>query len=49
MTPKIKNPILVAEISANHNGSIIRAKKLIDTAKKYYNSHNINYICIIEN
>ena len=35
MTPKIKNPILVAEISANHNGSIIRAKKLIDTAKKY--------------
>ncbi|MDC3308570.1 N-acetylneuraminate synthase family protein, partial [Candidatus Pelagibacter sp.] len=35
MILKIKNPILVAEISANHNGSIIRAKKLIDTAKKY--------------
>ena len=27
-------PILVAEISANHNGSISNAKKLILTAKK---------------
>ena len=27
-------PILVAEISANHNGSLSRAKKLIDCAKK---------------
>ena len=29
-----KNPILVAEISANHNGSILNAKKLILLAKK---------------
>ena len=28
-------PVLVAEISANHNGSLNRAKKLIDCAKKY--------------
>ena len=27
-------PILIAEISANHNGSIKTAKKLIMTAKK---------------
>ena len=27
-------PILIAEISANHNGSIDNAKKLIFTAKK---------------
>ena len=27
-------PILIAEISANHNGSIKNAKKLIHTAKK---------------
>ena len=30
---KIKKPILIAEISANHNGSISHAKKLIRTAK----------------
>ena len=27
-------PVLIAEISANHNGSIKTAKKLIMTAKK---------------
>ena len=27
-------PVLIAEISANHNGSIQNAKKLILTAKK---------------
>ena len=27
-------PVLIAEISANHNGSINNAKKLILTAKK---------------
>lgn len=27
-------PVLIAEISANHNGSINNAKKLIHTAKK---------------
>ena len=27
-------PVLIAEISANHNGSIRNAKKLILTAKK---------------
>ena len=30
-----KNPFVIAEISANHNGSILLAKKLIQTAKKY--------------
>lgn len=30
----LKKPFLIAEISANHNGSIINAKKLILTAKK---------------
>ena len=29
----IKNPILIAEISANHNGSLSHAKKLIKSAK----------------
>ena len=29
----IKKPILIAEISANHNGSLTNAKKLIKTAK----------------
>ena len=29
-----KSPILVAEISANHNGSLSNAKKLIISAKK---------------
>ncbi len=29
-----KKPLLVAEISANHNGSLSKAKKLIDCAKK---------------
>lgn len=29
-----KCPFIIAEISANHNGSIIQAKKLIDLAKK---------------
>jgi len=32
---KKNRPILVAEISANHNGSLAKAKKLIDSAKKY--------------
>ena len=32
---KKKKPFLVAEISANHNGSLKQAKKLVDTAKKY--------------
>ena len=27
-------PLLVAEISANHNGSLLKAKKLIECAKK---------------
>ena len=27
-------PFVIAEISANHNGSIKQAKKLIDLAKK---------------
>ncbi len=30
-----KYPFIIAEISANHNGSINHAKKLIDVAKKY--------------
>jgi len=30
-----KKPFIIAEISANHNGSILHAKKLIQTAKKY--------------
>jgi pseudaminic acid synthase len=30
-----KTPLFVAEISANHNGSLIHAKKLIKIAKKY--------------
>jgi pseudaminic acid synthase len=33
--PLKKTPFFVAEISANHNGSIIHAKKLIKIAKKY--------------
>ena len=31
----IKKPFFIAEISANHNGSFDRAKKLIHAAKKY--------------
>ena len=34
MTKK-KNPFLICEISANHCGSILLAKKLIKCAKKY--------------
>jgi len=30
-----KTPFFIAEISANHNGSLIYAKELIETAKKY--------------
>ena len=30
-----KTPFFVAEISSNHNGSLIQAKKLIETAKTY--------------
>ena len=30
-----KTPFFIAEISANHNGSLIHAKELIETAKKY--------------
>ncbi len=33
--PLKKTPFFVAEISANHNGSIVHAKKLIKTAKEY--------------
>jgi pseudaminic acid synthase len=33
--PLIKTPFFVAEISANHNGSLFHAKKLIKIAKKY--------------
>jgi pseudaminic acid synthase len=33
--PLKKTPFFVAEISANHNGSLLHAKKLINTAKKY--------------
>ena len=32
--PLTKIPFIVAEISANHNGSINQAKKIIDLAKK---------------
>ena len=31
----VKNSFFVAEVSANHNGSLSRAKKIIYTAKKY--------------
>ena len=30
-----KKPFFIAEISANHNGSLATAKKLIFSAKKY--------------
>lgn len=33
--PLKKKPFFVAEVSANHNGSILNAKKLIKIAKKY--------------
>ena len=33
--PLKKTPFFVAEISANHNGSLLHAKKLINIAKKY--------------
>jgi pseudaminic acid synthase len=33
--PLKKTTFFVAEISANHNGSLLHAKKLIETAKKY--------------
>jgi pseudaminic acid synthase len=33
--PLKKTPFFVAEISANHNGSLLHAKKLIKIAKKY--------------
>jgi pseudaminic acid synthase len=33
--PLKKTPFFVAEISANHNGSLLHAKKLIEIAKKY--------------
>ena len=32
---KRKTPLFIAEISANHNGSLDQAKRLIKTAKKY--------------
>ncbi len=32
---KIKQPLFIAEISANHNGSLVQAKKLIKHAKTY--------------
>ena len=31
----MKSPFFIAEISANHNGSIEKLKKLIKSAKKY--------------
>ena len=33
ISKKIK-PFIIAEISANHGGSLIRAKKMISSAKK---------------
>jgi pseudaminic acid synthase len=33
--PLKKTPFFVAEISANHNGSLLHAKRLIEEAKKY--------------
>ena len=33
--PLKKTPLFIAEISANHNGSLLHAKKLIQIAKKY--------------
>jgi N-acetylneuraminate synthase len=33
--PLKKTPFFVAEVSANHNGSLFHAKKLIKIAKKY--------------
>ena len=30
-----KSPFFIAEISANHNGSLKNAKKLINQAKRY--------------
>jgi pseudaminic acid synthase len=33
--PLKKTPLFIAEISANHNGSLLHAKKLIKIAKKY--------------
>ena len=33
--PLKKTPFFIAEISANHNGSVLHAKKLIKIAKKY--------------
>ena len=33
--PLKKTPFFIAEISANHNGSLFHAKKLIEIAKKY--------------
>jgi sialic acid synthase SpsE len=33
--PLKKTPFFVAEISANHNGSLLQAKKLIKIAKRY--------------
>ena len=34
LLPK-KKPFLIGEVSCNHNGSILNAKKIIDVAKKY--------------
>ena len=33
--PLKNTPFFVAEISANHNGSLLHAKRLIEIAKKY--------------
>ena len=35
MKKLFKAPTFIAEISANHNGSLANAKKLINEAKKY--------------